>query len=117
MSEPRQFRLLGQRRFAPFFWTQFLGAMNDNVFKVAFTSLVTYHTALFSGIDAATAAFLAGGTADSPVRRTEWTETPNLRRVLVDMVDEYARHTGHADLIRESIDGLVGEGLPPEGEG
>jgi hypothetical protein len=36
--------------------------------------------------------------------------------MLVDMVEEYARHTGHADLIRESIDGLVGEGLPPEEE-
>jgi 1-acyl-sn-glycerol-3-phosphate acyltransferase len=38
-----QFALLGQRRFAPFFWTQFLGAANDNVFKFAFTVLVTYH--------------------------------------------------------------------------
>ncbi|TMS58637.1 MFS transporter [Imbroritus primus] len=66
MSEPRQFRLLGQRRFAPFFWTQFLGAMNDNVFKVAFTSLVTYHTALFSGIDAATAAFLISAIFIAP---------------------------------------------------
>jgi hypothetical protein len=28
------------------------------------------------------------------------------------MIEEYARHTGHADLIRESIDGLVGEGAP-----
>jgi 1-acyl-sn-glycerol-3-phosphate acyltransferase len=37
-----QFDLLKQRRFAPFFWTQFLGAMNDNVFKFAFTVLVTY---------------------------------------------------------------------------
>jgi MFS family permease len=37
-----QFALLGQRRFAPFFWTQFLGAGNDNVFKFAFTVLVTY---------------------------------------------------------------------------
>jgi hypothetical protein len=63
---------------------------------------------------AATAAFLAEGSADSQVRWTEWPEPPNLRRVLVDMVEEYARHTGHADLIRESIDGLVGEGLPPE---
>lgn len=53
-----QFRLLGERRFAPFFWTQFLGAMNDNVFKIGFTSLVTYQTALFSGVDAKTAAFL-----------------------------------------------------------
>ncbi len=40
--EPNQFALLRQRRFAPFFWTQFLGAANDNVFKFAFTVLVTY---------------------------------------------------------------------------
>ena len=33
----------------------------------------------------------------------------SLRRLLADMIEEYARHTGHADLIRESIDGLVGE--------
>ena len=39
---PNQFSLLGQRRFAPFFWTQFLGAGNDNLFKFAFTVLVTY---------------------------------------------------------------------------
>src|SRR5690242_8578510 len=40
--EGSQFALLGQRRFAPFFWTQFLGAANDNIFKFAFTVLVTY---------------------------------------------------------------------------
>jgi uncharacterized protein DUF664 len=50
---------------------------------------------------------------DQPARYTEWDETPNLRRVVVDMIEEYARHTGHADLIRESIDGLVGEDAPP----
>ncbi|WP_247597039.1 MFS transporter [Hydrogenophaga sp. PAMC20947] len=33
---------MGQRRFAPFFWTQFLGAANDNLFKFAFTVMVTY---------------------------------------------------------------------------
>jgi 1-acyl-sn-glycerol-3-phosphate acyltransferase len=37
-----QFALLSQRRFAPFFMTQFLGAANDNLFKFAFTVLVTY---------------------------------------------------------------------------
>ncbi|MDM0000020.1 MFS transporter [Variovorax sp. J22P240] len=37
-----QFALLGQRRFAPFFWTQFAGAANDNLFKFAFTVMVTY---------------------------------------------------------------------------
>ncbi len=41
-SSPNQFDLLRQRRFAPFFWVQFLGAANDNVFKFAFTVLVTY---------------------------------------------------------------------------
>ncbi len=39
---PNQFALLKQRRFAPFFWTQFLGAGNDNLFKFAFTVMVTY---------------------------------------------------------------------------
>ena len=37
-----QFALLRQRRFAPFFWTQFAGAANDNLFKFALTVLVTY---------------------------------------------------------------------------
>ena len=37
----------------------------------------------------------------------------SLRRLLVDLIEEYARHVGHADLIRESVDGLVGED-PPE---
>ena len=41
-DHPNQFALLLQRRFAPFFWVQFLGAGNDNVFKFAFTVLVTY---------------------------------------------------------------------------
>jgi MFS family permease len=41
-DHPNQFALLGQRRFAPFFWTQFLGAGNDNLFKFAFTVMVTY---------------------------------------------------------------------------
>lgn len=36
----------------------------------------------------------------------------SLRRLLIDLIEEYARHAGHADLIRESVDGLVGEGPP-----
>ena len=41
-DHPNQFALLGQRRFAPFFYTQFSGAANDNLFKFAFTVMVTY---------------------------------------------------------------------------
>ncbi len=43
---PSQFALLRQRRFAPFFWTQFAGAANDNLFKFAFTVLVTYQLSI-----------------------------------------------------------------------
>ncbi|GIZ53153.1 MFS transporter [Noviherbaspirillum aridicola] len=41
-GHPNQFALLRQRRFAPFFWTQFSNAANDNLFKFAFTVMVTY---------------------------------------------------------------------------
>ncbi|MFY9782901.1 MAG: DinB family protein [Acidimicrobiales bacterium] len=35
--------------------------------------------------------------------------SPSMRWILVHMIEEYARHNGHADLIRESIDGVTGE--------
>jgi uncharacterized damage-inducible protein DinB len=38
----------------------------------------------------------------------------SLRRLLVDMIEEYARHTGHADLLREQVDGSTGEGAPQD---
>ncbi len=37
---------------------------------------------------------------------------PNVRRMLMDLVEEYARHTGHADILREAVDGRTGE-VPP----
>jgi len=48
MSERSQFRLLGERRFAPFFGVQFLGALNDNVFKQALVILLAFQTASFT---------------------------------------------------------------------
>ena len=56
-----QFSLLTQRRFAPFFWTQFLGAGNDNIFKFAFTVLATFHAAAWGGLDAKLAGPVIGG--------------------------------------------------------
>ena len=41
-----QFALLGSRRFAPFFWTQALGAFNDNAFRSAMVAMVSYQLAL-----------------------------------------------------------------------
>ncbi len=53
---------------------------------------------------------LAEGGLDQLARRA-WPDgrAPSLRRILADLIEEYARHTGHADLIRDSVDGLVGE--------
>ncbi len=53
---------------------------------------------------------LAAGGLDQRARRT-WPDgsAPSLRWILVHMIEEYARHNGHADLIRESVDGLTGE--------
>src|SRR6266699_2417133 len=45
MAEHSQFQLLRERRFAPFFWTQFLGAGNDNVYKNALVIFVAFQAA------------------------------------------------------------------------
>ncbi|MGG5753486.1 DinB family protein [Zafaria sp. Z1313] len=36
-------------------------------------------------------------------------DPPSLRWILVHMIEEYARHNGHADLLREAVDGETGE--------
>jgi 1-acyl-sn-glycerol-3-phosphate acyltransferase len=58
--------LLLQRRFAPLFWVQFLGAANDNVFKFAFTLLATYAAATWGGVDPRYAGFLIGALFIAP---------------------------------------------------
>jgi MFS family permease len=49
-----QYALLHERRFAPFFWTQFAGAANDNVFKNAFVVFVAFVSEARVGIDPGT---------------------------------------------------------------
>jgi 1-acyl-sn-glycerol-3-phosphate acyltransferase len=66
VSGQGQFQLMAQRRFAPLFWTQFLGAANDNLFKFAFTLLATYHAAEWGGIDPGTAGFVIGAIFIAP---------------------------------------------------
>jgi hypothetical protein len=57
------------------------------------------------------AAQLAAGDDALGVTHPAWggQGRPSLRWVLVHMIEEYARHNGHADLLRESIDGQTGE--------
>jgi hypothetical protein len=60
-------------------------------------------------------AALAAGGLDQPVHLA-WPDGRHLslRRVLCDLVEEYGRHTGHADLLREAVDGRVGEDPPDD---
>jgi 1-acyl-sn-glycerol-3-phosphate acyltransferase len=51
MKQSSQFSLLGQRRFGPFFWTQFFGAFNDNVFKTALLTILTYDALSWTTLD------------------------------------------------------------------
>ncbi|HZM82282.1 MAG TPA: DUF664 domain-containing protein [Candidatus Limnocylindrales bacterium] len=60
------------------------------------------------------AAALARGGVDQLVHRSAPDgRHASLRRLLCDLIEEYGRHTGHADLLREAVDGLVGEDPPP----
>ena len=60
------------------------------------------------------AAVLAAGGLDQPIAARHPDGRPaSLRRLLLDLLEEYGRHTGHADLLREAVDGRVGEDPPP----
>ncbi|MDZ7767628.1 MAG: MFS transporter [Woeseiaceae bacterium] len=60
VSTTSQFSLLRQRRFAPFFATQFLGAFNDNIFRNGLVILVTFQSTQVAGLNASELANVAG---------------------------------------------------------
>jgi len=70
---------------------------------------------LFDDSVAASDAIIAEALADGGLDRESVTESRrgegrfSLRWIMVHLIEEYARHNGHADLIRESIDGVTGE--------
>jgi Protein of unknown function (DUF664) len=57
-------------------------------------------------------AALADGGLDQLVHLSFGDDRLSLRRLVCDLIEEYGRHTGHADLIREAVDGRVGEDPP-----
>ncbi|TPV94576.1 MAG: MFS transporter [Myxococcales bacterium FL481] len=60
-GDMKQFGLLRTRRFWPLFWTQFLGAFNDNLFKNALVMLVTFRSLSVAGLRPEQVVMLSGG--------------------------------------------------------
>lgn len=58
------------------------------------------------------AALADGGLDQKAYISTDAGQHASLRRLVVDLIEEYGRHTGHADLLREAVDGRVGEDPP-----
>jgi uncharacterized damage-inducible protein DinB len=68
-----------------------------------------WHDAVARSRDVVARAVAEGGMG-TPAQRTERDgQRPTLRWIVSHMIEEYARHNGHADLIRESVDGQTGE--------
>lgn len=74
--------------------------------------------ALWDGAVDRSRARLGAALAEGGLDQEVWISTPDgahasLRRLVCDLIEEYGRHTGHADLLREAVDGRVGEDPPP----
>ncbi|HEX4470479.1 MAG TPA: DUF664 domain-containing protein [Nocardioides sp.] len=73
-----------------------------------------YDGAVVRARDIVTAAIEERGiTGDSGVRLPDGSQA-SIRRVLFDRIEEYCRHTGHLDLVREALDGRTGEDPPSD---
>ena len=75
--------------------------------------------ALWDGAVARSRATLGAAMADGGLDQLVHKAWPDgrrasLRRLVCDLIEEYGRHTGHADLLREAVDGLVGEDPPSD---
>jgi uncharacterized damage-inducible protein DinB len=82
----------------------------DLLIEDASEAAVTLSFARYAEEVAASRAIVAGAELDRLAIRPSRDGRPfSLRWILVHMIEEYARHNGHADLIRQALDGAIGE--------
>lgn len=111
-------KLRGEPIGAPWDATGYDGS-NDWEFNSAAGDTPEQLYALWDGAVERSRARLDAALADGGLDQLAHISTPDgrhasLRRLLCDLIEEYGRHTGHADLLREAVDGRVGED-PPDG--
>ncbi len=109
-------KLTGEPMGAPWDSTAW-GGEDDPEFSSAARDTPEQLYALWDGAVARSrarlAAALAGGGPDQLIHMgAPDGRRASLRRLLCDLIEEYGRHTGHADLLREAVDGRVGEDPP-----
>jgi uncharacterized damage-inducible protein DinB len=71
--------------------------------------LALWQDAVARSRTAVTEALADGGLGQRARQASPSGFAPSMRWIVCHMIEEYARHNGHADLIRESVDGLTGE--------
>ncbi|MGW4062834.1 DinB family protein [Amycolatopsis sp. NPDC004747] len=105
--------LLGRDRMAPFHAVDWAAAPDWDWDSAAVDTPEQLHGLWAEAVGrsraAVTGALANGGLAQRARRPRRDGSVPTLRWILVHMVEEYSRHNGHADLLRESIDGSTGE--------
>ena len=77
--------------------------------RMGFMGLRAKRLGMSPALDSITAEQWVRGNPDMALEVTHHGDTVSVRDVLVHMVEEYARHCGHADLLRECIDGRTGQ--------
>ena len=92
---------------------------NDWEFSSAADDTPDQLYALYDGAVERSRARLDAAVADGGLDQIVHASAPDgrhasLRRLVCDLIEEYGRHTGHADLLREAVDGRVGEDPPDD---
>jgi hypothetical protein len=81
----------------------------DGEFDLADPARAEQDFATFAGECEASRRTAAGRSLDDTFRHPERDEQIDLRWVYIHMIEEYARHNGHADILREQVDGTTGD--------
>lgn len=105
--EQRWFQVIMAGRQSPDRWPEVIPDPHDAELVILDSDTVTQWLAIYREQIETSNEIAASMNLDSPCARRDIFEC-NLRFVLLHMIEETARHAGHADLIRETLDGVRG---------
>lgn len=105
--EQRWFQVVMAGRQSPERWPEVMPEPRDAEFIILDSDTVAHWIAVYREHIERSNAIAASMDLDAPCARPDLIEC-NLRYVLLHMIEETARHAGHADIIRETLDGSCG---------